>query len=83
MNTAVLRVASVKWCSYVTNHNILSLHHNFTIHPSTGYMRVGHSPQYIFYELLVSPGVYIEMTMSGGLQIGWALTVVAGQVLPM
>ena len=59
-------------CSYFTNHNILSLRYNFTIRPSTGYIRVGHSPQYIYYELLVSPGVYIGMTMSGGLRIGWS-----------
>ena len=43
--------------AHVTNHNILLLCHNFMIRPSTGYMRVGYSPQYIYiyYELLITP----------------------------
>ena len=65
VNTAILSIVSVKHflhfygCLCITNHNILSLRHSFTIRPLQGYVRVGYSPlcvyvyAYIYYELLL------------------------------
>ena len=48
------RYLSKASCDHLTLRMwILLLHHNFAIHISTGYYRVGHSPLLFYYELLV------------------------------